>query len=117
LLVSTIADPSHFTSARQFAAWIGLVPRQYSSGCKERLGSISKRGNPYLRRLLVIGAHSVLRWGRARLVKASRWLQGLLARRPLNVVATALAHKMARTVWAVMTKKEAYRTPKIVATA
>lgn len=115
LLVSTIADPKHFASARQFAAWIGLVPRQYSSGGKERLGPISKRGNPYLRRLLVIGAHSVLRWGRARLATTSRWLQGLLARRPLNVVATALAHKMARTAWALMTQKEVYRAPTVAA--
>lgn len=116
-LVATIADPGHFASARQFAAWVGLVPRQHSTGGKERLGAISKRGNPYLRRLLVIGAQSVLRWGVARLAKASPWLQGLLARRPLNVVATALANKMARIVWAMMTRNESYRTPVIVAAA
>jgi transposase len=116
-LVATIADPGHFASARQFAAWVGLVPRQHSTGGKERLGAISKRGNPYLRRLLVIGAQSVLRWGLARLAKASPWLQGLLARRPLNVVATALANKMARIIWAMMTRNESYRTPVIVAAA
>lgn len=116
-LVATIADPGHFASARHFAAWVGLVPRQYSTGGKERLGAISKRGNPYLRRLLVIGAQSVLRWGLARLAKASPWLRGLLARRPLNVVATALANKMARIIWAMMTRNENYRTPAFVATA
>lgn len=116
-IVATIADPKHFISARQFAAWIGLVPRQHSTGGKERLGAISKRGNPYLRRLLVVGAQSVLRWGLARRAKASPWLQGLLARRPQNVVATALANKMARVIWAMMTKNESYRTPVIVASA
>jgi transposase len=116
-VVATIADPNHFISARQFAAWIGLVPRQHSTGGKERLGAISKRGNPYLRRLLVIGAQSVLRWGLARRAKASPWLQGLLARRPQNVVATALANKTARIIWAMMTKNESYRTPVFVAAA
>lgn len=114
-LAASIADPQQFRSARQFAAWIGLVPRQNSSGGKEMLGAISKRGNPYLRRLLVTAAQSVLRWKIRRLEEASSWLRGLLARRPHNVVATALANKIARVAWALMRKGEDYRVPQLTA--
>lgn len=114
-LAASIADPGQFRSARQFAAWLGLVPRQNSSGGKEMLGAISKRGNPYLRRLLVTAAQSVLRWKIRRLEEASEWLRGLLARRPHNVVATALANKIARVVWALMRKGEEYRGPHMTA--
>jgi len=114
-LAATVADPKQFHSARQFAAWLGLVPRQHSTGGKEMMGSISKRGNPYLRRLLVIAAQSVQRWKVRRLAEASEWLRGLMARRPHNVVATALANKIARVVWAVMRREEEYRAPRVAA--
>lgn len=110
-LAASIADPGQFRSARQFAAWLGLVPRQHSTGGKEMLGAISKRGNPYLRRLLVTAAQAVLRWKIHRLAEASVWLRGLVARRPHNVVATALANKIARVAWAMMRKEEDYRVP------
>jgi transposase len=114
-LAASIVDPGQFRSARQFAAWLGLVPRQNSTGGKEMLGAISKRGNAYLRRLLVTAAQSVLRWKIRRLEEASEWLRGLLARRPHNVVATALANKIARVVWALMRKGEEYRGPHMAA--
>jgi len=107
-IVAMVGDPSRFKSGRQFAAWLGLVPRQHSSGGKDRLGAISKRGNPYLRRLLIIGNRSTLRWARARPPGASPWLSGLLQRKHTNVVATAMANKTARIVWAVMMRKENY---------
>ncbi len=110
-LAASITDPGQFKSARQFAAWLGLVPRQNSSGGKEMLGAISKRGNVYLRRLLVTAAQSVLRWKIRRLEEATEWLRNLLARRPHNVVATALANKIARVVWALMRKCDEYRAP------
>ena len=88
-LVATIGDASQFQSGRQLAAWLGLVPRQYSSGGKERLGRISKRGDGYLRRLLVHGARADLRWSRHRKEQRSLWQESLLARRPTNVVLVA----------------------------
>ena len=112
-LAATVADPKQFHSARQFAAWLGLVPRQHSTGGKEMMGSISKRGNPYLRRLLVIAAQSVQRWKVRRLAEASEWLRGLMARRPHNVVATALAKQdRAPVVWAAeCPRRGRYRAP------
>lgn len=101
-LVATIGDGSQFRSGRQLAAWLGLVPRQHSSGGKERLGRISKRGDGYLRRLLVHGARAVLRWRRAGPEARSPWIRGLLARRPTNVVLVAMANKTARIVWAML---------------
>jgi transposase len=92
-----------FKSGRQLAAWIGLVPRQNSSGGKDRLGRISKQGDPYFRRLLVVGEHAVLRCSRKARVPPPRWAAELLAKKPYNVVAVALANKMARIVWALMT--------------
>jgi transposase len=109
-LVATIGDASHFHSGRQLAAWLGLVPRQYSSGGKERLGRISKRGDGYLRRLLVHGARADLRWSRRRKHERSEWQESLLARRPTNVVLVAMANKTARVVWAMLSRGETFRS-------
>ena len=103
-----VPDPDGFTSGRHFAAWLGLTPKPHSSGGKERLGGISKMGNPTLRSLLVCGATSVLRRVKGN-EKAPRWLIALLARRPFKVVAIALANKMARIIWALLTKGGTYR--------
>jgi transposase len=108
-LVATISDPNLFASGRQLAAWLGLVPRQNSSGGKERLGRITKKGDPYLRRLLVVGAHAVLRYARRKPTRTGLWASALLARRPYKLAAVALANKMARIVWAVMSRNEDYR--------
>src|SRR5882762_2860123 len=107
-VVATMTDPKAFKTGREFAAWIGLVPRQNSTGGKERLGSISKQGDRYLRRLLVVGAISVVRTARMRPDKYP-WVVELLSRRPAKVVAVALANKMARIAWAVLAKGEPYR--------
>lgn len=101
-LVATIGDGGQFKSGRHLSAWLGLVPRQHASGGKSRLGRISKRGDGYLRRLLVHGARAVLRWQRSKPKPGSPWLGQLLARRPTNVALVALANKTARTVWAMM---------------
>jgi transposase len=103
-----VPDPLGFKSGRHFAAWLGLTPRSYSSGGKERLGRISKRGNSTLRSLLILGATAVVGHARHR-NSAPKWLAALLARRPFKVVATALANKMARIVWALLTKGGTYR--------
>lgn len=109
LMAAKIGDVSHFKSGREFAAWIGLVPRQNSSGGKERLGRISKQGDRDIRRNLVIGATSVLRHARGKAVGEDDWLAGLLARRPAKVVIVALANKTARIAWAVLTRRTPYR--------
>jgi transposase len=114
-IAATVTDPAAFKSGREFAAWIGLVPRQTSSGGKERLGSISKQGDRYLRRLLVVGATAVLRHARTHPDKHP-WLMQLLARRPAKVVAVALANKMARIAWAVLAKGDTYRAPALAVT-
>jgi transposase len=101
-LVATIGDASQFHSGRQLAAWLGLVPRQHSSGGKERLGRISKRGDGYLRKLLVHGARTVLLWSRRKKEGRSPWQEALLARRPTNVVLVAMANKTARVVWVLL---------------
>lgn len=103
-----VPDPRGFKSGRHFAAWLGLTPRSYSSGGKERLGKISKRGNSTLRSLLILGATAVVGHARHR-NSAPEWLAALLVRRPFKVVATALANKMARIVWALLTKGGTYR--------
>jgi transposase len=113
-IVATITDPKAFRSGRDMAAWIGLVPRQDSTGGKQKLGPISKQGDRYLRRILVVGAHSVLR--RAKLnPQKYPWLTQLLARRPFKVVAVALANKMARVAWALLVKGGPYRVSARVA--
>jgi len=109
-VVATMTDPKAFKTGREFAAWIGLVPRQNSTGGKDRLGSISKQGDRYLRRLLVLGALSVIRSARARPDKYP-WVVAMLGRRPTKVVAVALANKMARVAWAILAKDETYRAP------
>jgi transposase len=114
-LVATIGDASQFRSGRQLAAWLGLVPRQSSSGGKDRLGRISKRGDGYLRKLLVHGARTVLRWSRGKPAARSGWQQALLARRPACVVLVAMANKTARIVWALLTRGETYRAHTAIA--
>ena len=115
-IAATVTDPAVFKSGREFAAWIGLVPRQNSSGGKERLGGISKQGDRYLRRLLIVGATAVLRHARSHPDKHP-WLMQLLARRPAKVVAVALANKIARVAWAVLAKGGTYRAPALAGTA
>ena len=114
-IAATVTDPKAFRSGRDFAAWIGLVPRQDSTGGKQKLGPISKQGDQYLRRILVVGAHSVLRRARQYPEKYP-WLTALLARRPFKVVAVALANKMARVAWALLAKGGTYRAPRLAAT-
>ena len=108
-LAASVPDPSLFRSGREFAAFLGLVPRQNSSGGKERLGRISKMGDRYLRKLLVVGATSVIR--RARTGPPAAWIRSLLERRPARVVTVAMANKTARIVWAVLARGELYRAP------
>ena len=109
-MVATIGTGKQFKSGRELAAWLGLVPRQNSSGNKQGLGRISKRGDAYLRRLLVHGQRTAtLRWRREDGSKQAAWVQSLMQRRPTNVVLVAMANKTARTIWALLTKKENYR--------
>jgi transposase len=114
-LVATVADPKVFRSGRNFSAWIGLVPKQHSSGGKDRLGSISKQGDRYLRGLFVAGALAVIRYAKIHGTKHRPWLTALLARRPTKVAAIALANKMARMAWAMMAKGERYKEPAALA--
>ena len=113
-IVATVTDPKAFRSGRDMAAWIGLVPRQDSTGGKQKLGPISKQGDRYLRRILVVGAHSVLKLARQKPEKYP-WLTQLLARKPFKVVAVALANKMARIAWALLAKGGTYRARALVA--
>ena len=110
-LVASIGDPKAFRSGRDFSAWIGLVPKQHSSGGKDKLGSISKQGDRYLRSLLTTGALAVIRYAKIYGTKHRPWLTALLARRPTRVAAIALANKIARMVWAMMTRGERYKEP------
>src|SRR5262245_21974196 len=115
-IVATVTDPTIFRSGRDFAAWIGLVPRQDSTGGKQKLGPISKQGDRYLRRILVVGAIAVLRRAQENPGKYP-WLTQLLARRPFKVVAVALANKMARMAWALLAHGGTYRAPELAETA
>jgi transposase len=108
---ASVPDPSLFRSGREFAAFLGLVPRQNSSGGKDRLGRISKMGDGYLRKLLVVGATSVIRRARTSTSVSSLWIKALLERRPARVVTVAMANKNARIVWAVLARGEVYRPP------
>ena len=102
-------DLATFDSGRNFAAWLGLVPRQRSTGGKTRLGSVSKMGQTDIRRLLIVGAMSVIRWVVRKGGSANRWLAALVMRKPKMVAAVALANKMARMIWALTTKEQDYR--------
>ena len=104
-----------FKRGRDFAAWLGLVPRQHSSGGKQVLGRTSKMGQRDIRRLLIIGAMTVIRWADRKGVSENSWLGRMLSRKPRMLVAIALANKMARSIWAMMTKNEDYRTPALSA--
>jgi transposase len=110
-LVASVANPRAFRSGRDFSAWIGLVPKQHSSGGKDKLGSISKQGDRYLRSLFTTGALAVIRYAKIHGTGHRPWLTALLARRPTKVAAIALANKIARMAWAVMAKGERYREP------
>jgi transposase len=114
-LVASVADPMAFRSGRDFSAWIGLVPRQNSSGGKDRLGNISKRGDRYLRSLFTTGALAVIRYAKIHGTKHRPWLTALLTRRPTKVAAIALANKIARIAWAMMAKGERYKEPAALA--
>ncbi len=114
-LVASVADPKAFRSGRDFAAWVGLVPKQNSSGGKERLGNITKQGDRYLRSLFCTGALAVIRYAKIHGTKSRPWLAKLLDRRPTKVAAIALANKIARMAWAMMAKGARYREPATLA--
>ena len=107
-IAASVPDPSVFKSGRHFAAWLGLVPRQNSSGGKDRLGRVSKMGNGYLRRLLVVGATSVTRRAKSMNTRTGAWASALLERKPARLVTVAIANKTARTAWALLAKKQTY---------
>lgn len=118
LAIETFAPPmDQFRRGRDFAAWLGLVPRQHSSGGKQRLGKTSKMGQRDIRRLLITGAMSVIRWAVRRGAPTGSWLARMLERKPPMVVAVALANKMARGIWAMLTRGEDYRDPMIAGAA
>lgn len=110
-LVAAIGDASQFASARHFAAWLGLTPRISASGGREHIGRISKGGDRYLRTLLIHGARAMVGTSFRRGIRPRPWLQALIARRPVNVAAVAVAHKTARALWAMLRRGEAYRHP------
>lgn len=114
-LVASIADPKAFRSGRDFSAWVGLVPKQSSSGGKDKLGSISKQGDRYLRSLFTAGALAVIRFAKIHGTDHRPWLTRLLARRPTKVAAIALANKLARMAWAMMARNERYQEPAALA--
>ena len=116
-LVAEISDWKAFSSGRGLAAWIGLVPKQHTTGGRDKLGSITKQGNRYLRWLLVNGAMAVIRYAQKHGTKKHPWLGRLMARRPTKVAAVALANKIARMAWAIMVRGERYREPALLLAA
>jgi transposase len=110
-IAATVADPSHFRSSRDFSAWLGLTPRQNSSGGKDRLGRVSKMGNGYLRSLIVVGATAMIRYAREKGAVSARWINALLEKKPARLVSVAVANKTARIAWALLVRKEDYRAP------
>lgn len=115
-VMAVVMDPAGFRTGRDLAAWIGLTPRSSSSGGKERIGAISKRGNKQLRTLLIVGATSVIKQAK-RGVSLPKWIVALMARRPFKVVAVALANKIARTIWALLVKGGIYQASPAMAKA
>jgi transposase len=115
ITLALTVEPENFTSSRHFAAWLGLTPREHSTGGKQRLGKISKAGNERLRQLLFVGAMSVIRFAKPGSKTASAWLLQLLERKPRKLAAIALANKMARVIWAMMSRGEAYRRQPVAA--
>ena len=114
-LVASVADPKVFRSGRDFSAWVGLVPKQNSTGGKVRLGNVSKQGDRYLRSLFTVGALAVIKYAKRHGTRHRPWLNKLLERRPTRVAAVALANKLARMAWAMMASGESYREPAALA--
>jgi transposase len=112
-IVAAVPDATLFRSGRQFAAWLGLTPRPRSSGGKERLSGISKQGDGYIRRLLVIGATAVIRFARQHNNASKSWAARLLERKPARLVSVALANKTARIAWAVLARNQSYTAPAV----
>jgi transposase len=113
-ILAAISDATQFKNGRQFAAWLGLVPREHSTGGKPRLLGISKRGDRYLRTLFVHGARATLRWVDSKQDDRSRWLKALIARRGKNRAAVALANKNVRIAWALLAHNQEYRVKTVV---
>lgn len=113
-VAATVIDPKLFHSGREFAAWLGMTPRQNSSGGKERLGRTSKRGDKYIRSLLIAGAVAVLRHARNKATRDGEWVRNLLACKPTKVAAVALANKTARILWVVMMRGDGYRAKELL---
>ncbi len=114
-VAATVTDPGQFRSGRQFAAWLGLTPQQHSTGGKTRLGGISKQGDRYLRRLLVVGATAVIQHTKDKATPMAAWIGALLEKKPFKLVSIALANKLARIAWVLLTRKETYRPHQLAA--
>ncbi len=115
ITMALTVEPRNFASGRHFAAWLGLTPKEHSTGGKQRMGKISKAGNERLRQLLVVGATSVVRFAKPGSTSASAWLLQLLERKPRKLAAVALANKTAQIIWAMMSRGEAYRRQPVAA--
>ena len=108
-MVAVVGDPKSFKNGREFAAWLGLTPRQCSTGGKAKLLGISKRGDSYLRKNLIHGCRTVVLWAKTKEDKKSKWIQSKLPSKGLNKTSVAVANKTARAIWVVLAKKEEYR--------